>query len=453
MTIIDTSRTIKNEPFVPSNELIGKTIAYLLDTSSTIDEIAQDLDVSIHQLADIIENDTTQAVITRWQRIQRQRATMAALRRAPFAIEMLFHTLTHTADHRLITSAANGILRHASKNPGPLPGSPTKKPRRDKLNQFKRKQLNRIRRVKSMSAARLAQQCGAAPPSSAADQALLRAAAVPLEPFNPPQPRGIHGNTPCPSPSIHPQPGPHPQERQHTQPASETCSSASGQNVVGSDPVVAEHLGRYAPDEQPAIVPEPACNDLSVPGHDLQVLGSERISNSDRLVEAGAEHRTPVLKRSSSSRRSRQDRQLLRERDLNPSDQPFIRTHQDRHGIDIMLRLCEQVCGHSPGISTLIRQDQQLRWTRQHVDPHLTRHDLLRCRDPPVAWPDNHIASWNALRAIRHGADHMRAADRDKYIRPSNRRGRERRIRGLGRCDSHHAHTSNPRSHRSHEHA
>ena len=65
---------------------------------------------------------------------------------------------------------------------------------------------------------------------------------------------------------------------------------------------------------------------------------------------------------------------------------------EDRQRIGIVLSLREEVGGNRGGRGGCIGEHDELRRSRQHVDRHSSRDQLLGGGDVAVAGPDDHVA-------------------------------------------------------------
>lgn len=106
-------------PTEPPAELLNAILNMYFEETISLESIAQENHISMLTLADFLDHPTTQAIITRWQRLQEQRVAVIASRRSMFAIHTMHSTMSRGTNQRLCVSAANAMFKAAGKSPVP----------------------------------------------------------------------------------------------------------------------------------------------------------------------------------------------------------------------------------------------------------------------------------------------------------------------------------------------
>src|SRR2546425_9932468 len=115
------------------------------------------------------------------------------------------------------------------------------------------------------------------------------------------------------------------------------------------------------------------------------MLGRERIARGDALLHIGNNHDAAVRECRTGDFSARQIGELARELRLNAIEMSGI--ERDEHGqrVGVMLRLREQIRRDHRGGCRRVREDNQLRRAREHIDGNASRDELLRRGDIAIS--------------------------------------------------------------------
>mmetsp|Transcript_6970 Transcript_6970/g.14563 ORF Transcript_6970/g.14563 Transcript_6970/m.14563 type:complete len:364 (+) Transcript_6970:370-1461(+) len=97
-------------------------------------------------------------------------------------------------------------------------------------------------------------------------------------------------------------------------------------------------------------------------------------------------------------------------------------TQQNGTGDNIVFGLGNQIGRHHLGIGGFVANDQNFRWSRQHVNATISTDNGFGRRDPFISRSTNHVATGHvvSVNSISHGGNGLRATDAQKVIRSGN---------------------------------
>ena len=174
--------------------------------------------------------------------------------------------------------------------------------------------------------------------------------------------------------------------------------------MIRADCIVARDLCGVRPHENSAGRSH-GIRKLVVVAH--QVLRRGAIRERSRLVAARRDD-DAAMARERLFRRAR-FRQLHRHRASHLHREPPACRNQQRAGLRVVLRLCDQVGGDPLGIA-LVRDDDDLRGTGVKIDGTVGGDERLRRGDILVAGADDLVDAGDRFRPVRHGRNRLRAA-------------------------------------------
>ena len=185
-----------------------------------------------------------------------------------------------------------------------------------------------------------------------------------------------------------------------------------GQDVVGTREVVAEGLRRVRPEEDAAGVADQRQELQRLAHEQLEVLGRDGVGDLHPLLQVADDHDQALpAQRGARDVGARQRVDLPLDLDARPVGE-LLRIGDQHAGRQlVVLGLREQVGGDVARVGGVVREDQDLARSGDHVDVDLAEHHLLRGRHVDVARAHDLVHPRDRRRAVGHRPDGLGAAD------------------------------------------
>mmetsp|Transcript_21979 Transcript_21979/g.46237 ORF Transcript_21979/g.46237 Transcript_21979/m.46237 type:complete len:426 (+) Transcript_21979:319-1596(+) len=225
---------------------------------------------------------------------------------------------------------------------------------------------------------------------------------------------------------IDPHPRPNPQKVKHAQSPGISPRPSGGQSVIRSGAVISQNLRGVSPDEESSVIGAFSPHLFRIGRLNFEMLRCQLIRHGNTLLHILTQNGKRLFQRLHGGRsiRLRQTPDLPLHLTIDLVDDPGIVAHQNRPRHDIVLRLRYQIRRHDLRIRRSVRDDQDLRRTRQHVDPAMSVHQRLGRGDPFVPRADDDVAGRDGRAdavvgsgdSVGHAADGLGASDAEDDV-------------------------------------
>ena len=227
--------------------------------------------------------------------------------------------------------------------------------------------------------------------------------------------------------------------------------------MVGAGDVITQRFAAAIAHEDGAGVAQFGKQRFGLGDGEFKMLRRDAVGDGAGLGErAGADQRATRVEGSADDGRTRHRRQQPLDARRHGVDERAARRQQHRLRQFVVLGLREEIHRHPVRARAVVGDDENLRWTGDHVDADQAEHAALGRGDIGIAGADDLVDRRQRGRAVGERADRLRAADGEHAINAREVRRREHRGVGdaIGRRHHHDdlAHAGHLGRHRVHQH-